>query len=48
MSRKPVYIFFLLLYLAVGAGAVAYSYLQGDLSLSTYQSELMNLFNSLF
>ncbi len=48
MSRKSFYIFFLLLYLLVGAGVVIYSYLQGDLSISAYQSELANIFNSLF
>ncbi len=48
MSRKPVYIFFLLMYLLVGAGSIAYSYLQGDISISAYQSQLLNLFHSLF
>lgn len=48
MSRKAVYIFFLILYLLVGAGSVAYCYMQGNLNASSTLSELLNIYHSLF
>lgn len=48
MSRKTVYIFFLILYLLVGVGSAAYCYMQGDLNASSTLSEILNIYHSLF
>lgn len=48
MSRKAVYIFFLILYLLVGVGSAAYCYIHGDLNASSTLSEILNIYHSLF
>ncbi len=47
MSRKPVYIFFLILYIVVSAGSIVYGFLQGDIRYTSL-SEMINTFYSLF